>query len=898
MKKLILLGGFLLPAALFADQIALSQFSGLNNNQSSNIIDDNQAQDLLNVDLTPNGKSVKKRPGFGLYKSLGSGQPVRGAYHFYNSGSSDVQLWGSSTSLYGITSDGAPAQIVSSATLNTTWQCADTQGSAYCVDSSRDLLLKTDGAVIQQWITSPLGTMVAVTPDRLVVAGVSGARNSLYFSQSNVFNNFTTGINPTDPFIEPIAAPGASITHIRWGCQKLLWWKNSSFGYMNISDQFNLNVVTVNDTIGTVDNSSAIDPGGTVWFRGQDGHIYSYDCSALRKESIDITPLAQASANRTANSWTQTSQADFQTGISTPTGNVSFTASPGDVTVNSFTANDDTTAEFNSGTLNNVQVASNHVQLAFSSSSPVNGSFEFGNINNWTLSSEGSQSGTLSTIHCTITPRTGSKMLESLVTSLPSASFSIRLQTCAGVNIQGTLVNHIDSSCGWTSNTLSHTNADGQSVRIKIDDNISGATVATSDCFIQNGADITFYTASDRVDAVPNYGTFFDDFTNGRSSITVGSFTSQVFDTGSQYSFVQSSVSWTANSTTPSFVLQKSADGSTGWTDVTTSSGITSPVSNRYIRYISTMTMNPATDVSALSTLNSVYLLGRSSGTFYSAVKNAPNLTAWDTFSANKVDNGGSHLFYIRSSTNSFTTASSTPAWVAQTAGALVSASTGTFFQFADSFTITNSTQTPTLNDFTINWFEGLASDKAYAQYFDNSIWWSIAYGAGQTTNNYIFKMDLINKAWLLYTIGTGGMLQQGNYLYFGSTTTSNTFKYGSGTSDNGTAIQAFWKSKDFGGQDPWLENQYNELDSIYRTNANQSLTVSYALNTSTTTTSYSVNLSSSTQGIIRNKKLLPNGKNGGNINIKFGDTSDSSAWELLGLRFMFTPLPYKPTSP
>jgi len=194
-----------------------------------------EAQDLLNVDVSITGNSVKKRDGYGQYKSLGTGAGLHGGFHAFNSAGSDYQLWGSSTSLYSIVSDGSPTQLISSATVAATWDCTDTQGYSYCVNSSRNMYVKTDGTTINQY-SSPLGTMVESTPDRVIVAGVSGSPNTLFVSQANTFTNFTVGVNPTDAFTEVIASPGSQLTHSRWGWGKLLWWKDASFGYFDFDD--------------------------------------------------------------------------------------------------------------------------------------------------------------------------------------------------------------------------------------------------------------------------------------------------------------------------------------------------------------------------------------------------------------------------------------------------------------------------------------------------------------------------------------------------------------------------------------------------------------------------------------------------------------------------------------
>jgi hypothetical protein len=196
-----------------------------------------------------------------------------------------------------------------------------------------------------------------------------------------------------------------------------------------------------------------------------------------------------------------------------------------------------------------------------------------------------------------------------------------------------------------------------------------------------------------------------------------------------------------------------------------------------------------------------------------------------------------------------------------------------------------------------VNWFEGAASDKAYSIYFNDAIWWSVAFGDGQSSNNYVFKYDLINDGWTLYDFGAGGFLVQNNRLHFGSTASDGiVYRFGESNSDNGSAIDSYWKSKDFTGADPWLENQFKQIDTYWGRNSNQTATFTYGINTTTTTTSYTVNLSSATQSIIRNKKLLPSGKTVDIFNFKVSDDSTNSPWEFFGMRTIFDVLPYRPS--
>lgn len=892
----------MVAAPAMCDQIPSFQFKGLNNNENSVIIDPANAQDLLNIDVTPGGKSIKKRSGYGLYKAMATGQAIHGGYHFYDASGNDIQVWGSSTSLYGIVADATQTQLISSATLSTTWDCSDAQGSAYCVNSSRNAFVKTNGATMT-WYASPLGTMVETTPDRVVVAGVSGNTNTLYFSEANVFTNFVTALNPSSPFQEVIAAPGSKITHIKWGCGKLLWWKDQSMGTLDFDDQFNLQVKTVSDTIGTFDNTSAIDPGGSVWFRGQDGHIYRYDCSFITKESVDITPDVDNAGHRIANSWTQTTASDFNSGSSAPSTNVSTGTSSGDVVFNGVISTETSSAKWSLGTASNLTVGSSSITLTLNNSGNVtNNDFELGSTgvvpSTWTSVGSGwIQTATAYGSECSpFTGYSGANFAQTPTGQKGSASpivlaLVIDPVTETTLDIKSYAI--VAVNCAFASKTLPITSSNiGKRVKLRFTatDNDSGTSdydLTTTGSFILGG-DISFTLAVSgngaglRLPAI-------DQVLGGSSTITTGSFTSQTFDLGFSSSTVQlSTFSWTSNTSTPTFSIV-TATASTGPWYTLTSSSNTWALGNRYVRYVTTITIGSSDN--ALTAITAA-VLTRSTGTYYSAVHNAPSLTSWDTVTATRQDNDGTHTFYTRSSTNSFTTLSSTPTWVVQTAGAAVSASTGTFFQLRDDFAITYSTQTPTLNDFTVNWFEGNSTDQAYMLYFDNAIWESVAFGAGQSLNNYIFKRDLINDIWTLYGFGANGMTIQNNNLYFGDPSAGNLFIYGSGTSDNGTAINAFWKSKDFVGTDPFLQSQLLNIDVFAKKDQGTTLTATYTLDTSTAT-SYSISLSTSTS-IIQNRKNLPNGKLGYAFNFKIGDTSQLSSWEVFGWRFSFAQLPYR----
>src|SRR5436853_4679289 len=135
---------------VLAGDIVVSNFGGgLNTQDNPATISPTQAQDLLNVNFMPGGAAVYKRDGYALYKNLPintSTTSVHGGYHFQQVGGNDVQLWGNDNELSASVS-AADFVKIATATVGSTWQCADSQGFAYCLTSSHDMGIKTDGSV-------------------------------------------------------------------------------------------------------------------------------------------------------------------------------------------------------------------------------------------------------------------------------------------------------------------------------------------------------------------------------------------------------------------------------------------------------------------------------------------------------------------------------------------------------------------------------------------------------------------------------------------------------------------------------------------------------------------------------------------------------------------------------
>ena len=867
-----LIAAVLLAVPCYAGELSIGQFKGLNTNDTPATLADGESPALLNVDITPGGTSVKSRQGFGLYKTLTtSTSPVHGGHHFQDSNGNDIQIW-CADSYQSIFNGLSPVQI-STVAASATCQCADSQGFAYCINTNREIAIRTAGTVattsFQQGI--PLGTMLTFTPTRLAVSGVSGTPNTIYVSSANVFTTFTTGVTEFDPFTEVIASPGSRITHIRYACGKILWWKDQSFGYLIGDDQFSIENVIVTPDIGTLDNSSD-EYNGVVYFRGQDNHIYQYDCSNVTRLSRSITPTISASSRRKSNSWTQTSQSDFASGFSIPTQNISTSLSQGDVIVSSFYYTNNVSSNITAGT-----------EL-------TNNSFEsetgLGPFTGWTHTCGWAVGTSQSTTNCgTTSAQSGSNFL--INTFGQSDSMAAIIDANTSVVISSINVNTDTEQCSWTIQTIPGSPANGQSVKVRISPNTAAPTSCAiiSNAFTSGGNDVKFYYQ----DGAKGVGWYqaFDNFHNspvlGISSIT---FTSSVFDTGFTSSIAQVQAEWNSNISTANFTLFHSVTSGGSYSAVLTSTGTNTWV-NRYIRYSSTFSFPSSGLISSTQTV-----ISKSSGVYYSAVNNAASLSSWGNFDLTDSVIGGSTVtYYVRASTNHFVLSATTVPWVAQTKNTTVSASTGTYFQMRADFVVSAATESPNFSNFTFNWYEGNAADKAYIQYFNDHVWVSVSSGTSGV-NNQIQRWDLLNQTWLLDNIPSNGFVVDQGRLYIGSPSDGKVHLFGQGVyTDNAADIYSFWKSKDFVGSDPWVNNEYTASDFIFKQSSN-TVTATYMVDTSTPTTR-DLNLYDPVRSMVRRSIQLPTGKMGTFYSLTVSDTG-SIPWEMMGHRVRYTPLPWK----
>lgn len=820
--------------ALAADTVdqTIGPFGTLNNYDNSYTIPADKAQDLLNVDITPGGKSVKKRAGFAQAFALTvTTSPVHGVHFFYDSNGNDVALYFNDRYMTSSVSGGSTTVLFSTGTNGATYQCIDSQGFAYCENSNRDPLIKTNGATYSQITTvNNAGTMVAVTPDRLVLAGFSASPNRLDFSKAGDFTTWTVGGNPTDPNQITITAPGSRITHITYAFDRLLWFKDTSFGYVLFGPTLADWVVrTVSPNVGTLDNSSVY-RDGILYFRGQDAHIYSFDGSNLVKMTRDIQTTISASQSRVSNSFTQTTQADWAGGTFDDTTYVDTETTSGNLQ----TTYPDDFSTFRNGT--------GGTKAVWASSQTAGGT--------WTFSSSG---GFMKMSKAASTTSQGWIWTQKPIT-LGSAS--------AGTSMYFTIESVPSISAGGATSVYFMLN------------------VSSGMNSLSSYADFAPYVWLDLVSTTTgriNLSTV--QMVNVRGGAVVNTRTS-ASHSNTTYALPAAVTLWMNSGNYNVSVNGVSVEVGTH----------TFTLGSRFAAFgIGSSTATTASDYTFDD-----FSVSPETFTYTSPVHNAPSLTSWDAFTANSTQSGGTLTFSLRASTSSFSASAATPSYGTVTTGAVPTISTGTYFQEKTLFNKDGDSNTGQmiLNDFTVNWFEGSASDKAYAVYHRDAIWWAVASGAGATSNNRILRYDLLNQGWLLYDIPMDGMYVRNQSLYFGSATSGTVYKFGDVNNDAGAAINAYWKSKDFFVDSPFTDKELGYISTVASSVSNSSMTVTYTLSGSTST-SYDFNLNKSGSTVAVNNKNIPTGKSGRTINIQFGNNAADQPFEVFGIQFGVRPKPW-----
>lgn len=267
-------------------------------------------------------------------------------------------------------------------------------------------------------------------------------------------------------------------------------------------------------------------------------------------------------------------------------------------------------------------------------------------------------------------------------------------------------------------------------------------------------------------------------------------------------------------------------------------------------------------------------------------------ISQWGTFDVNNVLNSGtiSYVLYVDTDT-SITTSNALTFTSSQTitSGSIPTVAVGPYAVWTAAFTRTASTQNPTLNDVTVNWFEGSVTKHWGTVDKDHRIMWSVAEGTA-TVPNVTYIYDPRFDSWLKYSVPFDAPARVGDSIYFGDTDEGKVYKWPSGNSDDGSAITAYWKSKDFIGGDPFIEKIFTKYSFLGKEDVGSNIDITYTINgTAASALNYSLTdpLSVVSRSINSN---LPSGTKGSFISWKFGNDDADAPFEVYGFKFDWTP--------
>lgn len=681
---------------------------------------------------------------------------------------------------------------VSTVSSNDTVGFAAAFGSAYFVDPTQGVYY-WNGTSTSYVANSPHGSIISQFHNRLWVSGAAVPNgNQLYGSKYYDGTTWTTGLNATDPVQYSIGLNDNFdvVTALYVYLDTLYTFKKFSIFTLTGFDQTNFNINQITQECGCIDTNSIQTYNGglkLVSLRGVE-NFDGYHCTRISDPIKNLVDPAIQSGAFSQQSWVQSTQADWQAGSFNPTPNLSATIASPNLTVSSFSITNSFSASVQTEVSNN--------------SFEIQGSGDSSTAQNWTYGSA-LRTQNVNFTHCgVLAPKDGSWYSDDSI-GTSAGTFQIINANTSAVIASASIASNVQT-CTWTPVTVTGTAASGVSVKAQILH--SGASI-TSDAFTANGNNLTVYFVSDN--AGSGWVTAYDFVTGSPISASTGT-TSSVYDTGFTSSVAQIQASPSGVSVS-SYTLYTSTASNGVFASVLTSSGTNSFI-NRYVKYVTTYTYTSAGTVT-----DSVTVLARSTGTFTSQCHALSGISTFGNLSVSQDLTGGGNIAYsVCSSPNSNCSASSCKLI---TANSQITVSTNSYGSFIASFTVLAATEQPKLVSATIQWFSGTRATPMASTVWDNRYWLALTTTTADSANDAVLVLNRFN-VWTKLSIHAGGFTQYKNSLYHSDSLASgNVYLDGQGFADNGSAIDAYVKTKDFSlgdiSRDSYLYAIYPSLDNL-----------------------------------------------------------------------------------
>lgn len=897
---------------------------GVDTYHSSLSLPDGYVQNSLNVLFDDKGP-VSKRKGFTTVFSSNaySGQQL---WSYTDPTNTSWIIVRDSDEIIANNLTSSTSVLISTVSSNNVVGFTTSQGNAYFVDQTQGVYY-WNGTATTYVASSPNGSLMAQWHQRVWISGAAVPNgNQLYGSKLGDGTVWTVGPNPNDPVQLTVGLQDNfdNITALYPFLDTLYIFKHfltyAEYGF----DQTNFQTSFITQECGCIDQNSIQTYLGGLKFVSERGleNFNGYTCTRIGdclKDKYDQSILAQGGFS--LQSWVQQSQADWQAGTITPPGNLSTTALVPSLVLSTqaaFSGTDNSQANWQAGTLSNLDATTNSPNLQLSKtygSSFIDQSFtsqtSFNRICNsgccsgclcfndlaqaFTTSSSNPQQITSVEIYCT--QDFGSPTYTVDIKSDSSGSPGTTL-------VSGTLTG---SNCGspgnynWVSVSISPTNLSASTqywIYIEADSNVGQSNdIAWGEG--PGSVSIPSFRQACSPQVQSNYAYDFKEHIQIQNAYTTtGAITSRVFDVGTTtnsylFNWGTFNTTETDNGQTIVYETQVASSSFGSWDSPVTVNpgGVIGSATREFIQYIASFTTTNSQQTPVLSTVTmNTSVLERSSGTIKSQIHNFGTINSFGNFSVSDILNNGNILFSICISTKSdltYDTCSQNQTPNAQISLSTGTGGTGTYEQWYASFTVTNATQTPTLQSVTSQAFAGKKASPISSTVWDNRYWVSLTTNTSDSGNDAVLIYGPTG-ACGVFDIHAGGFTQSKNSLYHSdSRGTGLVYLDNQAYADNGNPIIAFIQTKDYCEEGPAKDDYYESLYPSMDNLGNYNMTIGYNIDRSTPT--FSLSSINQTEFYGNTSIKIPFVQNATNqnfgkcINYTFTESDANSPWIFYG---------------
>lgn len=899
-------------------QISVDTFCGMDNTDPSNTLRNCECQDCLNVEASVSGNSVRKRNGVSLNAALTvSTSAVTGNLYYVDNNGNNIVIVCQDVNCSKSVNSSAFSNFVTTATPTPRyWSLVAAQGLAYGANDKQDKIWILNNGAVTYSTTIPQGKILDFTQDRMISANTVANPNSVNYSKSGDFTAWTAGVNSVDPWSDNIGNPGQQITGLRnWNGTEYIFM-DQSITACQLGDQYTTLCNLISPTIGTNDPTSIILTAEGIMFKGSDSNFWLIDANdILHILSRKVHNLLITASSGKAYSNTQTTKSDFDVGSQNPSGSWGTSISIGAIAPSTYTATEQSSSTFVNGTLVNVSTTvTNSVYITRPGDVVfTNAGGESSDNRNWAITNgDGvwtNRSNAFMASNCPSSPaasqncKFGSRCWQD-TSSPPNIPYLVPVRILDSSNniITSTSVS-INNNMNWTLFNVPLPVGYSQ-IKVYIADASTSQSIMISSSIV-NGYNLPlWFMGCDN-----GVGSVFPamDWDETISQPTSGSYTSQCYDTSySTPTWGPFNVTISSNDASSGVTFQTRVAATCGGSfdsAVTATNGQKiASATKEAVKYIANFTLASSTNIPAGFT--SASLNAATTGQFMQQCANTNGMSSsYGTLNCDTTFTGAGSVVFAATSTASCSVlpAITSGTWTSVINNSVPTISTNSATWIRYTSLLGSSTDQAQVNSCVLNWINGTLAPPVWGFYdsVNNDAYWSFSINQS-TFNSRVIKYDLHLDGFYPFDYTANSMMYYNNNYYFGGSNGGYWYQWNSTNtfSDQGNAINAYYKTKDFYCVSPFQEGVWNSFSFVNKNEPSGSITNTWTLDRQRTG-NYSVSVSTtSTISYVRSNYLLPDTSPATFINFNLGNNAASSPFEIVGYNVGCTPKPWRVLTP